>query len=114
MRRKTPWHILFRALHPAVWVRYYLTLYPANKPAVLTLYCKAPHAYWKCRAAWKSCCATSKTASDDRLPHLTASTLVYHGKRVSRFHGKKQNINWPEQPEAIWVRGLGCGEGGEG
>jgi len=34
VRGKTPWHILFHALRPAMWLRYYLTLYPAtNRPS---------------------------------------------------------------------------------
>jgi len=44
----------------------------------------------------------------------TAPTLVIMGNEDPGFKGINKTLTGPSNPEAIWVRGLGCGEGGEG
>ncbi|KPQ44026.1 MAG: hypothetical protein MPEBLZ_01393, partial [Candidatus Methanoperedens nitroreducens] len=44
----------------------------------------------------------------------TAPTLVIMGNEDPGFKGINKTLTGQSNPEAIWGRGLGCGEGGEG
>ncbi len=71
-----------------MWLRYYSSLYPASKPADFTRYCGALRANLgepgRLEALLRMINA-SKALSEDRLPRMTAQTVVLMGSRDSDF-----------------------------
>jgi pimeloyl-ACP methyl ester carboxylesterase len=95
--------LLFRIMFarpwgPSLWLRYFKTLYPTSKPADFAEYCAALHANLKQAGrmeALQKMLDASKRASEERIPRVTAPTLVLMGSRDPDFK--------PPEAEAQWV-----------
>lgn len=82
---------------PAVWLRYYSSLYPGNKPADFTRYCDALRANLEepgCMEALLLMMNASKAASEDRLSRVMAPTLVIMGNRYPDFKDPEAEAQW--------------------
>jgi pimeloyl-ACP methyl ester carboxylesterase len=83
---------------PAVWLRYFNTLFPTRKPADFAEYCAALQANLKEPGrleAVRQMIFASKAASEARLGRVKAPALVIMGSKDADFK--------PPQAEAEWV-----------
>jgi len=105
VRGKTPWYmkllcsVLFaRPWGPAMWLFYYSTLYPSNKPGDFTQYCDVLRANLKEPGhieALLRMMTASQADTEDRLSRVTVPVLVIMGC-------KDPDFKYPEA-EAQWV-----------
>jgi pimeloyl-ACP methyl ester carboxylesterase len=82
---------------PAMWLRYYATLYPTHKPADFDQYCRALQANLKepgRQEALLKMIRASKSASEARLPRVTAPTLVLMGSKDRDFKQPEAEARW--------------------
>ena len=94
--------LLFSALFtrpwgPAVWQRYYTTLYPTRKPADFLQYVAALRANLAepgRMEALHQMMIASKAASEERLPHVKAPTLVIMGSKDPDFKDPEAEAQW--------------------
>ncbi len=90
--------MLVRPWGPSMWLRYFKTLYPTRKPADFNEYCAALYANLKQPGrleALQKMMDASKKASEERIPRVTAPTLVLMGSQDPDFR--------PPEAEAKWV-----------
>jgi pimeloyl-ACP methyl ester carboxylesterase len=88
---------------PSLWLRYYSTLYPTQKPADFALYCRKLQdnlAEPGRIEALRRMILASKAASEERLPRVTAPVLVIMGSKDPDFKGE---IFKDPESEAHWV-----------
>lgn len=80
--------MLARPWGPAMWMKYYASLYPTRKPADFADYVSTLHANLKQRgrleAVWEMLRA-SKRASGERIPEVTQPALVLMGSKDPDF-----------------------------
>jgi len=82
---------------PAMWLRYYSTLYPTHKPTDFDQYCHALQANLKepgRQEALLKMIRASKSASEERLPRVTAPTLVLMGSKDRDFKQPEAEAHW--------------------
>ncbi|HMD88788.1 MAG TPA: alpha/beta hydrolase [Anaerolineaceae bacterium] len=87
---------------PAIWLRYYASLYPSQKPADFAQYSAALGANLKEAGrmeALLAMLAASKKASEDLLPAVSAPTLVLMG-------AKDRDFKYPEQEASFVAQSL--------
>jgi pimeloyl-ACP methyl ester carboxylesterase len=97
--------LLSRPWGPAMWLRYFNTLYPSRKPADFDAYCARLSANLKEAGrleALMSMLMASKSASEQRLARVKAPTLVIMGSQDPDF--KNPTFKSP-QAEAQYVAG---------
>jgi pimeloyl-ACP methyl ester carboxylesterase len=90
--------MLSRPWGSSLWLRYYKSLYPTRQPADFDEYCAALHANLKQPGrleALQKMMDASKRASEERIPRVTAPTLVLMGSKDPDFK--------PPETEAQWV-----------
>jgi pimeloyl-ACP methyl ester carboxylesterase len=90
--------MLSRPWGPSMWLRYFRTLYPTRQPADFTEYCAALYANLKQPRrleALQKMIDASKRASEERIPRITAPTLILMGSQDPDFK--------PPEAEAMWV-----------
>lgn len=82
---------------PAVWAKYYATLYPARKPSDFTEYVAALqrnlHQDGRMEATVRAMLAP-KTASEQRLPYVTAPVRVIMGSKDPDFKHPETEARW--------------------
>ena len=90
--------MLARPWGPALWMRYFKTLYPTRKPADFDAYCAALYANLKQPGrleALQKMMDASKRASEERIPRVNAPSLILMGSKDPDFK--------PPEAEAKWV-----------
>jgi pimeloyl-ACP methyl ester carboxylesterase len=90
--------MLARPWGPSMWLRYFKTLYPTRQPADFEEYCAALYANLRQPGrmeALQKMMDASKRASEERIPRVTAPTLVVMGSKDPDFK--------PPEAEAKWV-----------
>ena len=95
---KLLYNLLFaRPWGPASWLMYFNTLYPTHKPADFAAYTAALKANLKEPGrleAVQSMMTASKHASEERLPKVTAPTLVIMGTKDPDFKLPEAEASW--------------------
>ena len=94
--------LLFAALFarpwgPAMWLKYYATLYPTYKPADFTAYSAALRANLKAPGrmeALQHMLNASKAASEERLPRVIAPVAVLMGSKDRDFKDPEEEAKW--------------------
>ena len=104
VRGESTWQnlLLYRALFarpwgPAAWVKYYTTLYPTHKPADFDSYIAALRANLKepgRMEALQKMIAASKSASEARLPKVTAPARILMGSKDPDFKDPEAEARW--------------------
>ena len=82
---------------PAMWLKYYTTLYPARKPADFNAYAAALRANLKARGrmeALQHMLKASKRASEERLPRVAAPATVLMGSKDRDFKDPEGEAKW--------------------
>ncbi len=82
---------------PAMWIKYYSTLYPTRKPADFTQYSAALLANLKERGRLEGLSKmlrASKKASEERLPRVNQPTLVLMGSKDPDFKKPAEEAKW--------------------
>jgi pimeloyl-ACP methyl ester carboxylesterase len=90
--------MLARPWGPALWLRYFKSLYPTRRPADFDEYCAALHSNLKQPGrleALQKMMDASKRASEERIPRVAAPALVLMGSQDPDFK--------PPEAEAKWV-----------
>ncbi len=81
----------------SAWLRYYASLYPTRKPADFTAYTAALHtnlAEPGRLAVLHQMLFAPKTASEERLPRVTAPALVLMGSKDPDFKSPETEARW--------------------
>lgn len=97
-----PLNLLFSALlappwGPAMWLKYYSSLYPSRKPDDFTAYKAALHANLKepgRMSALRRQFLAPKTASEARLPKVTVPVQVLMGSKDPDFKNPEAEARW--------------------
>ena len=82
---------------PAMWLRYYSSLYPTRKPDDFSQYSATLRANLKERGrmqALRHMVRASKSASEERLPRVTAPALVIMGSKDRDFKNPETEAKW--------------------
>jgi pimeloyl-ACP methyl ester carboxylesterase len=82
---------------PAMWLRYYSSLYPTRKPDDFSQYTATLRANLKERGRMKALrhmIRASKAASEERLPRVTAPVLVIMGSKDRDFKNPETEAKW--------------------
>jgi len=82
---------------PAMWLKYYSTLYPARKPADFAEYSTTLRANLKAPGrmeALQQMLKASKAASEQRLPRVTAPAVVLMGSKDRDFKDPEGEAKW--------------------
>ena len=82
---------------PAAWLRYYSTLYPTRKPAdfaTYTIALRSNLAQPSRLDALRQMLFASKSASEERLPRVSAPALVLMGSKDPDFKQPDVEANW--------------------
>jgi pimeloyl-ACP methyl ester carboxylesterase len=82
---------------PSMWLKYYSTLYPTRKPADFAEYAAALRANLKAPGrmeALHQMLNASKTASEQRLPRVTAPVVVLMGSKDRDFKDPEGEAKW--------------------
>ena len=96
--------MLARPWGPSLWLRYFRTLYPTRQPADFDEYCASLYSNLKQPGrleALQKMMDASKRASEERIPRVSAPTLVLMGSKDPDFK--------PPEAEAKWVANALCG-----
>jgi pimeloyl-ACP methyl ester carboxylesterase len=92
--------LFMRPWGPAMWLRYFATLYPTHKPADFTAYCAALRANLdepgRMEALMQMILA-SKRASAERVGDVKAPALVLMGGRDPDFRAPEAEAQWVAQ-----------------
>ena len=104
VRGKTPWYmkllcsVLFaRPWGPSMWLRYYSTLYPSNKPGDFNQYGDVLRANLKEPGrieALLRMMTASQADTEDRLPRVTVPSLVIMGSKDPDFKDPEAEAQW--------------------
>lgn len=92
--------MLARPWGPAMWLRYFKTLYPTRRPDDFEAYCAALQANLKQPGrleALQKMMDASKRASEERIPHVTAPALVLMGSKDPDFKPPEAEAKWLAQ-----------------
>jgi pimeloyl-ACP methyl ester carboxylesterase len=82
---------------PGLWLRYYKTLYPTQKPEDFAQYCAALRANLGEKGrieVVRKMALASKAASEERLPRLNAPALVIMGSKDPDFKDPEAEARW--------------------
>lgn len=82
---------------PAMWLRYYSTLYPTHRPVDFDQYSRALQVNLKepgRQEALLKMIRASKSAAEARLPRVTAPTLVLMGSKDRDFKQPEAEARW--------------------
>ncbi|HZY41906.1 MAG TPA: alpha/beta hydrolase, partial [Anaerolineae bacterium] len=82
---------------PSMWLKYYSTLYPTQKPADFATYSAALLSNLKSRGrmeALHQMLKASKAASEQRLPRVTAPVVVLMGSKDRDFKDPEGEAKW--------------------
>ena len=82
---------------PAMWLKYYATLYPTRKPADFAAYSAALQTNLKERGRMEALhhmLSASKRSSEERLPRVTAPVTVLMGSKDRDFKNPEGEAQW--------------------
>ena len=92
--------LFMRPWGPAMWLRYYTTLYPTRKPDDFAAYCAALRANLSEPGRMESLLQmilASKRASEERISRVKAPALVLMGSRDPDFKMPEMEAQWVAQ-----------------
>jgi pimeloyl-ACP methyl ester carboxylesterase len=82
---------------PSMWLKYYATLYPTQKPADFDEYAVALHANLKSPGRMEALhhmLNASKRSAEERLPRVTAPVVVLMGSKDRDFKDPEGEAHW--------------------